>query len=160
MIIEELEKLDPWHEQAIKKCFNCMAEKDRKMIWSDGEYHDTEGKFYLALTGNPTYQKVVGCLIATKDYIEIDKPFVKEVEVMTLFVHPDYRRKHVGQILLELAKRKASTELLMAKIYNVNRASINLFLECGFFDVKAFQSGEKFYDFLNEGQSLFLADKW
>ena len=160
MVVEELQQLNPWYQQAVKKCFDSMPEADRKMIWSDGNYHDCEGKFYLTLTGEPSYQKVTGCLITTKDYIEIDRLFVKEVEVITLFVHPDYRRKHIGQMLLELAKRKSESELLIAKIYDNNQPSIKLFLECGFFDVKAFSGDGKFNDILNDGQSLYLADKW
>ena len=148
MIIGTLTELTPYYEQQVKSCFNFLSEKDRKMIWSDGNYHDCEGKFYLAFSEN----KVIGVLIVSTDYIEIDKPFVKTVETVTLFVRPDYRRKHVGQMLLEIAMRQGETELVMAK---VRKDSIQLFLNCGFI----LEEGDKFADILLPEQLMMIGNK-
>lgn len=159
-VFELQSPLTSYFKKGVISCFESMSEKDRMQIWSDGKYYECGDRFYLALTGEKFNKQIIGCLIITKTVFECDKPFVKELEVITLFVHPDYRRKHVAQTLLEIAKRRSHADLLLiAKVYKDNNQSVKLFTECGFFDASEYGDINKFADILSNGQTLFIADK-
>ena len=152
MIITDKCKLDAWDDRAIRRCFYSMNPAEQKMIWGDGEFHRCGEKWYLAMTGQETHLEVVGCLIVSKASLED----LGDVEMLTIFVHPEHRRKHIAQSLIEIAKRKAETDWLMAKVRQFNNSSLQLFLDCGFFPIET----DKYNHLCVDDQIIMASENW
>lgn len=152
MIITDKCKLDAWDDRSIRRCFYAMNPAEREMIWRDGEFHRCGEKYYIAMSGQETHLEVVGCLIVSKTNLED----LGDIEMLTIFVHPEHRRKHVAQALIECAKRKAETDWLMAKVREINHTSMKLFLDCGFFPIET----NKYNHICVDDQFIMACENW
>lgn len=124
-------------KQRIEKLFYNMSEEDRKNVWSDGNCYCFGDKFYLACPvkdGFVVEQKLQGVLYTTGTVIASKSNLVasQAVELLTLFVDPEYRRNHVATCLVERAMRKSKHRVVMVKIKKNNLASLELFKNLGF----------------------------
>lgn len=152
MIVTDKHKLDAWDDHAIRRCFYSMKQEEREMIWRDGKFYRCGEKYYLAMVGQETHLDVIGCLIVSKTKLDD----LGDVEMLTIFVSPEHRRKHVGQSLIEVAKRKADTDWLMAKVRQFNDASLQLFSDCGFFPIET----NKYNYLCVDDQVIMACENW
>lgn len=127
------------YKLAVELLFKTLSETDRKNVWADGEYYSIGGKYYLAYNSinGVAIDKPIGCLVATKTVIVPKSKLQssRDVDCLTLFVHPKYRNRNVGTWLVERAMRKSKSRLFMAKVKRDNRASLNLFNNLGFYEM-------------------------
>lgn len=149
MKIEEFTRQDienNWSNKlVIEGLYKRLTEEERKFIWSDGAFYSIGDRYYCVYdTTNPlqsfdkvdaatSYGEPLGCCMATRTVIvPKNTQTPRSVDVLTLFVRPEARGKHLASWLVEHAIRKSECDYIMAKVRGRNRISQNLFLNLGF----------------------------
>lgn len=164
MKIEEVSQQDfksNWIlETSIELLFKSLSESERENIWSDGKFYAIGDKYYLVYRtiDGTSYDRPIACLMTTKTVITPKSNTIlpsKTADCLTIFVHPDFRKRNIATWLIERAIRKSWCEVLMAKVKRQNDASFWMFKNLGFHEV-----GENDYEWMGcPDHKVLLCDR-